>query len=384
MTYYVRESLAPDRPVLSARRASIHECYLSSYTLNIYVGCEYGCPYCDGWIHHARPLNEVVRIPLDLPQRLAETLTKVDRGDLVGITALSDPYQPAEQTYRMTRKVLQVFADVGQPVLILTKSEKILDDLSVLQRIHERSLAVVVMTILSHSERVAQVLEGKCAPPQVRLETVKRLKQAGLPAGVAIIPLMPYINDTDHALSSLLQKCVEAGADFVLWSYLRILGKSHFYRIGELLPRLGYYPAKYYRDLYRDGNEPAASYLSEMHARMLAFCDTLTLPVRVPHRVFAGRLSPANEAALVLQHTAFRDAVQGRNNMAAIHRSLADLVYQGRCHTHQLRVSPLYPTIKRILAREGDAHGSAPEGERATNLSGESFESIPENTPGMC
>lgn len=357
MTYYVREHLPPGRPIFGNRRSTINEFFLSSYTLNVYTGCEYGCPYCDGWVYHPRPLNEIVHVPLDLPRRLAEALTTIDRRDLIGLTALSDPYQPIEQTYRITRQVLQVFADVGQPLLLLTRSENVLDDLPLLQRIHERSLAIVMMTILTLAPRAAQILEGKSPPPALRLETLKTLKQAGIPVGVAILPVVPYVNDTNYMLSNLLQGCFDAGVDFVIWDFLHIQNKSHYNRICELLPRLGSYPVSYYRDLYKGEGLPTESYRAEMNANILHRCDTLTLPVRVPHNIFAGKLSPANEAALLLKHTAFRDAVQGRTHMAAIHRDLAERIYQGETSPARIHESPLFSTLKEILSFTATADG---------------------------
>ncbi|NJP05316.1 MAG: hypothetical protein HC837_06660 [Chloroflexaceae bacterium] len=160
MAYYTRETL-PDQPVLGARRPTINEYFLSSYTMSIYSGCEFACPYCDGWAYNPRSFSDVVRIPLELPKRLKADLMSVDRGDLVSITALSDPYQPVEQNYRLTRHVLQVFAEFGQPCLLLVKGLGVLDDIPLLQKIHERSLAVVMTTLLTVDRHMAERLEGK-------------------------------------------------------------------------------------------------------------------------------------------------------------------------------------------------------------------------------
>ncbi len=348
MAQYLREFLS-DRPALSARRPTINEFFLSSYTLSIYSGCELGCPYCDSWLFSERPLNESVRVPLDLPQRLAAELEEVDRGDLVAITALSDPYQPAEQTYRLTRQTLQVLADRGQPTLIQTKSATILEDLALLQRINEQSLAVVMTTLLTADPRVAERLEGKAPPPAMRLQMLADLKRAGIPVGVAIVPIMPYVNDTDSSLRSLLRACADAGVDFVVWDYLHIPNERHRVRINELLARLGSYPASYYRDLYQGGPVVQSLYRQERDEALLTRCDGLGLEPRAPHRLYAGRLSPRNEAALLLKHAAFRDRVARRDRVAAFHRELADQVYAGEIDAAALRESPLYPTLREVL-----------------------------------
>lgn len=348
MAYYIRDNLPPG-PVLGTRRPTINEFFLSSYTLSIYTGCEIGCPYCDGWAFIQRPLNETVRVPLDMPQRLAAELETIDRGDLVAITALSDPYQPAEQVYRITRQVLQVFADVGHPCLLLTKSGYVLDDLPLLKRINERSLAIVMTTLLTADAHLAERLESKAPLPGVRLEMLATLKRAGLPVGVAALPVMPYINDTDFAIANLFRACAAAEVDFVIWDYLHIPNDRHRARINETLARVASYPASYYRDIYGDQPVVSASYRAERDAAILKRCDGVGLEPRVPHRLFAGKLRPTNEAALLLKHTAFRDAVQGRLHMARLHRDLAEQVYQGAATPAALSVSPLWPTLRRVL-----------------------------------
>lgn len=348
MAYYIRTELH-NAPALSSRRPTINEFFLSSYTLSIYSGCELGCPYCDSWLYSERPLNETISVPLDLPQRLAEELPHVDRGDLIGITALSDPYQPAEQTYRLTRQALQVLADAGQPCLLLTKSAGVLEDLPLLQRMNERSLAVVMTTLVTMDLHLAANLEGKAPPPGLRLEALAELRRAGVPVGVAIMPVMPYVNDTDHHIRSLLRACAEAQVDFVVWDYLHIPNERHRMRINEILARVGSYPASYYRDIYRGQALVEPRYRQDRDAALLKRAEGLGLEVRAPQRLFAGKLSPANEAALVLKHAAFSDRVLGRDRVAALHRRLADQAYHGAIDEADLRQSPHYLTLRDIL-----------------------------------
>jgi DNA repair photolyase len=347
MAYYIEDRL--DAPVLGQRRPSINEYFLSSYTMSVYDGCEFGCPYCDGWAYRARPFNETVRIAVDLPGRVAEELKPIDRRDLIGITALTDPYQPAEAGYRMTRQVLRLMGDAGQPCLVLTKSPAVLEDLALLERINHSSLAVVVFTLLTIDPYLAEKLEDKAPAPALRLNAISELKRAGIPVGVALLPVVPYVNDTDLLLNATLRAVSDAGADFVLWDYLHIPDERHRARVGELLTRIGSYPPGYYRDLYRGQPTPDPLYRAERDRELLALCDALNLPPRAPHAIFAGRLKPQNEAALLLKHTAFRDAVQGRTNLAREGQILADLLFRGEATDAQLHTSPLYPQLRQIL-----------------------------------
>ena len=316
MAYYIEDELTG--PALGKRRPTVNDYFLSSYTLSIYDGCEFGCPYCDGWAYRMRPFNETVRVAVNLVDKVAEELEQISRDDVVAITALTDPYQPAEATYRMTRQVLRLFAERGQPCVILTKSPAVLEDLVLLEQINGKSLAVVMFTI------------------------------------VAVIPVMPYVNDTDYMISSTVRAVADAGADFMVWEYLHIPSERHRSRINEMLTRIGSYPPSYYRDLYGQGAQatplPSAVYRTERDREILLRCDAQNLPIRAPHHLFAGKINPRSEASLLLKHTAARDAIQGRAQLAAQGRDLADLVFQEQATDAQLRQSPLYPQLAEILA----------------------------------
>ena len=347
MAYHIYETL-PFGPVLGSRRPTINEYFLSSYTLGIYHGCEIGCPYCDGWAYQDRPLNESIRVPTDLPQRLAVELDAVDRGDLIAITAYSDPYQPAEQSYRITRQVLQLLADRGQPCLIQTKSPLILDDISLLRRINEQSVAIVMTTLLTLIPHLAEQLEGRSPLPRLRLEMLATLKQAGIPVGVTLMPVIPYLNDNPTLIHSLLRACAEVGVDAVIWDYLHIPTERHATRVAEMAIRINPMPASYYRDLYQRRPHVHPTYRSTLDSEILKRCDGLGLESRLPQRIYANKLRPANEAALLLKHAAFRDEVNGRPNMASIHRQLAEAVYQGTATNAELQASQLWPTLQKL------------------------------------
>ncbi|MCU0492739.1 MAG: radical SAM protein [Chloroflexaceae bacterium] len=348
MSYYTRDTLPPG-PVLGARKTSINEFFLSAYTLSIYAGCEFGCPYCDSWAFSPRPINEAIRVPMELPQRLADELRSVHRGDLVGITALSDAYQPAERSYRLTRQVLQALANNNQPCMVMTKSPTILEDVGLLQQINQQSLAIALITIPTLDEALAAKLEGKAPPPAERLALALNLKQAGIPVGVAVLPIMPYVSDSDVLLRNLLRGCAEAGVDFVVWDYLHIPHERHLIRINEVLARVGWYPASYYRDLYIGKPYVNSHYRKGRDWAMLNMCDGLGLEVCAPHSLFAGKLRPANEAALLLKHAAIRDNIHGRQNLARLHRSLADRIYNGDIPTFELNASPLKDEVLALF-----------------------------------
>jgi hypothetical protein len=166
---------------------------------------------------------------------------------------------------------------------------------------------------------------------------------------VALLPVMPYVNDSNLNLRRVLHACAEVGVDFVVWDYLHIPNERHRHRINVLLSQLGSYPPRYYRDVYRDQATVNPIYRHDRDRELLQRCDELGLSPRAPHQLYAGKLSPRNEAALLLRHAAFRDRLQGRERLAHLHRELADAIFQGRFRAADLRQSPLYPTVGPLL-----------------------------------
>lgn len=346
MAYYVEER--PGGAALAPRRPTINELFLSTYQTGAYAGCEFGCAYCDGWSFSQRPYNEVIRAFVDLPERFAEHVHTIPKGDLIAFN-LSDPYQPAEKTYRLTRQMLQSCHIAQRPVLIQTKSLAILDDLSLLQRLNQENLAIVVFSIPTTDPLLSEKLEGKVAPPSARLEAINTLKRANIPVGVAMMPVIPYLTDTERQLPVTLEAIASVKPDFVVWEYLWQPNERHRQRMSDLLGRMGNYPASYYRELYGMDMQPNQTYRREMHREIVGRCEQLGLAYRAPLSLYRNHLSPANTAALLLKHQAFEDYVKGRELLASRHANLADAVFNGTADQAALSVSPLWSTLRDIL-----------------------------------
>lgn len=346
MAYYLEER--PGGSALAPRRPTINEFFLSTYQTGAYAGCEIGCPYCDGWSFSTRPFNEVVRAFVDLPARFADHIPTLPKGELIAFN-LADPYQPAEKTYRLTRQMLQACQLAKQPVLIQTKSLTVLEDLTLLQRINEQSLAIVVFSLPTIDPLLSEKLESKAPPPSARLDAIATLKRAGIPTGVALIPVIPYLTDTDRQMPTTLQAIAQVMPDFVMWEYLWQPNERHRTRMAELLTRLGNYPAAYYRELYGSEMQPGVEYRREMNREILGRCEQLGLNPRAPLDLYRQHLSPTNTAALLLKHQAFVDQIKGRELLANRHANLADAVFKGVADEPALAVSPLWPTLRDIL-----------------------------------
>jgi DNA repair photolyase len=187
-------------------------------SLNPYRGCEHGCVYC-----YARPTHAYLGLSpgLDFETRLfrkPDAATQLEReltapgyrpATLV-LGANTDPYQPIERRYRITRSVLQVLHDCGHPVAITTKSALVLRDLDLLVPMAQRRLAAVLVSVTTLDRSLARRLEPRAAAPQRRLEAIRGLAEAGVPVGVLVSPLIPGLTDPD--LERILELAVQAGA----------------------------------------------------------------------------------------------------------------------------------------------------------------------------
>ena len=191
-----------------------------AWTVNPYRGCEFGCKYC-----YARSTHEYLELrrAMDFETRIyaknftasgfRAELTRVKRGQSIAIGTATDPYQPAERRFRLTRRVLGVFAEArGYALSITTKSDLIARDGDVLARIAERNSLMINMTVTTVDGELARQLEPYAPRPDLRLEAVAELARAGINVGVFTSPLMPWLNDSSVSLRAVAEAARQAGA----------------------------------------------------------------------------------------------------------------------------------------------------------------------------
>ncbi len=197
-------------------------------SINPYRGCEHGCVYC-----FARPTHAYLGLSpgLDFETRifskpsaarlLREELRRPNyRPDVLALGSNTDPYQPAERRLRITREILEVLAEHNHPVSIVTKSDLVLRDLDILAPMAGRRLACVFLSVTTLDPELARRMEPRAAAPARRLEAIRGLSGAGVPAGVLASPMIPGLND--HEIESILEACAAAGAASAGWILLRL------------------------------------------------------------------------------------------------------------------------------------------------------------------
>jgi DNA repair photolyase len=132
----------------------------------------------------------------------------------------TDPYQPIEGNWRITRSILEVLAETRHPVTITTKSDRVLADLDILERMGRQRLAGVALSVTSLTPEISRTLEPRAPSARKRLAAVKRLAEAGVPVSVAIAPVVPGI--TDHELEAIVEAAAEAGAQGIFYLPVRL------------------------------------------------------------------------------------------------------------------------------------------------------------------
>jgi len=194
-----------------------------TWTINPYRGCEFACKYC-----YARYTHEFMemRNGLDFEQKiyvkqhasdlLRQELRQVKRGEEIAIGTATDPYQPAERRFEVTRGILEEFArHEGLELGMVTKSDLVLRDLDLLRTIAERNSLFVSITITTLNVNLARLLEPRAPRPDLRLEAVRELNHAGVPAGVNCAPVLPGITDAPADLEALVRATAEAGGKHI-------------------------------------------------------------------------------------------------------------------------------------------------------------------------
>lgn len=197
-------------------------------SLNPYRGCEHGCIFCyarpsHAWLDLSPGLDFETRLVArpDMAQVLARELARP--GYRVAPLALgtnTDPWQPIEATHRITRSVLQVLSDHGHPVTITTRGALIERDLDILSGMAARGLAQVGISIATLDAGLARSMEPRAPAPARRLDTIRRLSDAGVPVRLMLAPVIPGL--TDHEIEQILTQARAAGAQAAWWGLLRL------------------------------------------------------------------------------------------------------------------------------------------------------------------
>jgi DNA repair photolyase len=194
-----------------------------AWAINPYRGCEFACKYCYArYTHEFMELRDGVDFERKIfvkqhaASLLRSELKKVKRGEQIAIGTATDPYQPAERRFEITRAILEELAlHSGLEIGIVTKSNMVTRDAELLRRIASQNQLFVNVTVTTVDVELARKLEPRAPRPDLRLEAVRQLNLAGVDAGVICAPVLPEITDRPRDLEALVKAAVEAGAKYI-------------------------------------------------------------------------------------------------------------------------------------------------------------------------
>lgn len=303
----VRYHAAAARSVLNGPSAT----GMGFWSINPFVGCAFGCAYCYARDTHrwtaqrvaegagdGDPFGDAVPLPpwlaferRILVKRDAGALLRaalrpgtaahraiVGRGEPVAIGTATDPYQPAERRFGVTRAILEALAEHdGLQVGLITKSALVTRDAALLARIAERSRLSVHVSLISTDRELARRIEPRAPTPEARLRAVRRLRDAGVDVAVNCMPVLPGITDRPAQLRALVGAVADAGATALHACALRLRAPSR----RRYLPWLAAeFPAlaERYRLAYAHGHQPGDAYRDALRERIAALCAERGLP----------------------------------------------------------------------------------------------------------
>lgn len=199
-----------------------------TYSINPYQGCEHGCIYC-----FARPTHgywdlspgldfeRIIFVKKNIEEPLNTFLSKADyQCEPIALGANTDPYQPVEKQYQLTRRILEVMLERSHPVTIVTKSSLIERDLDLLTRLAEKNLVKVMISVTTLDTDLKNIMEPRASSPSQRLKTISLLNQAHIPVGVLFAPVIPFINDQE--MEAVIEAVSKAGASHAGFVVLRL------------------------------------------------------------------------------------------------------------------------------------------------------------------
>jgi len=194
-----------------------------TWTINPYRGCEFGCRYCYARYTHefmemrdGMEFEQKIYVKQHAAELLRQELRRVKPDESIALGTATDPYQPAERRYEVTRGILEEFAQHrGFEVGIVTKSNLIVRDLELLKKVAQTNRLSLHITITTQDVNLARILEPRAPRPDLRLDAVRTLAEAGLRVGISCSPVVPGITDSPADLEALIRAASESGADYV-------------------------------------------------------------------------------------------------------------------------------------------------------------------------
>ncbi len=229
-----------DAKTIVTTNKSINVNYLAAeYTMNIYRGCGHGCVYCFARGEYYKiPDFDRVRSKKDALRIIRDDLRRKTKRGVIITGSMSDPYNPFEDEYKLTRNALELINAFSFGVCFITKSPLILRDIDILQDIKTHSPVSVNFTITCAEDEMSKRIEPNVAVSSERFEAIRELTENGIICGVMMDPILPYINDTEENIRGVVRRAKDAGAAYIYGSMgvtMEGIQRDYFFKVIEPL-----------------------------------------------------------------------------------------------------------------------------------------------------
>jgi DNA repair photolyase len=238
-----------------------------NYCVDPYQNCEFGCRYCDS------SFEKTIYVKANVVDILKKELKQIKDGKII-IGSVHDPYQNTEKEFKLTKTILETLKEFNFSCHILTKSPLILRDIDLLSQLE----CMVTISISSLNDQVVSIFEREVPSPNDRLRTVEHLRSQGIKAGVALIPMLPYIVESE--IESIVKAARSVDAQYLLHKHLELKGDQErlFRNLIEahypnLLPN--------YDSLYDNDFNPRKEYIQELNAILSEYCKKFKIPDKI-------------------------------------------------------------------------------------------------------
>jgi len=203
------------------------------YNMNLYRGCQHQCIYCDSRSDCYRIEDFAkIQVKINALDLLEDVLPRKRVRGTIGFGSMNDPYMPVEREYRLTGKSLEIISDNEFPVHILTKSDLVLRDIELLIEI-SNVYAAVSFTITTADDELARKLEPGAPLPSQRFQAMRKLAKAGILTGVTMMPILPFLEDSEENIIKIISCSQESGASYIIPSFgvtLRPGSREYYYQ----------------------------------------------------------------------------------------------------------------------------------------------------------
>lgn len=204
------------------------------YNMNLYRGCQHQCIYCDSRseCYQIENFDHDILIKANAIEVLRRELAGKRIIGTIGTGSMNDPYMPLETEKRLTRRALETIAEAGFPVHVITKSDLVLRDLDLLELICEKTYATVTFTVTTAEDAMSRMLEPGAPISSRRFAALGTLRLRGIPAGIALMPVLPFIEDNEENIRQIVNLAAENGAKYILPTFgmtLRDRQRDYYY-----------------------------------------------------------------------------------------------------------------------------------------------------------